>query len=169
MEPICFEYVFVHRVNFLINDFLLLGSNFDFVMDYDDNYILNKDILDFPVNELPSECVWKVHGSAPRSASQFVNKVNNIEACRDRVHIDSTQGLVHPFRSDTRRFGVGPLAFWSAMKPANYLMEAADKFIARMRKHNQRLVGIHSRSHNSYDEPIPKVGLFLFKVSFKSV
>lgn len=145
--------------NVAIWDISYLRNQFDFVMEYDAAYAedaQNKALLDAEISSLPEHCVWQ-YGRDPKVLTKFLDKVNTDPACR-RIHFKTGQGLVHPKRTDTRKFGVGPLYFWSALRPAPYLQRLTDRFIGRVREQNDGkfLIGVHSRNHNSYNEPEEK-------------
>jgi len=133
-----------------------LRKRFNFVMEYDDDYVTDNKILTMNDNDLPESCVWE-YGKASKILPEFMSKANLLPECKDRIHFRTSSGLVHPKRTDTRPYGVGPLVFWSGMKPSPYLQNPTDAFISALKsKTGKSLYGIHSRSHNSYDEPHAK-------------
>lgn len=137
-------------------DLRSLRKRFDFVMEYDEAFAADKDILTKPFEELDPKCVWTYeYGNENNNIlPAFMESRNELKECRNRIHLRTFMGLVHPKRTDTRKFGVGPLVFWSALKPSPYLLEPVHRFIDGVRQNNpgKEIVGVHSRSINSYHE-----------------
>lgn len=135
----------------------LLRKQFSFVMDYDEDFDKDRALLTASSSELPRECVWE-YSKHTKFLAEFMRTATSLHTCKDRIHFKTSTGLVHPYRTDTRSFGVGPLVFWSAMQPSKYLQDAAKAFVDEVRSTNpeKSVLGIHSRSHNSYNVPAAK-------------
>ena len=145
------------RAGASIWDLRLLRKKFSFVMEYDEDFKNDRDLLTMSWEKLPQECVWHYEKES-KFLAEYMRKASSLHTCKGRIHFRTSNGLVHPYRTDTRSFGVGPLVFWSAMQPSKYLQDAALDFVNDIRNGNRakKVVGIHSRSHNSYNVPAAK-------------
>jgi len=65
-----------------------------------------------------------------------------------RLHFATSQGLVSPYRTDTRSLDVDPVVVWKYLAPHPSIMQAALRFVDAVRKRpGARVVGIHARSY----------------------
>ncbi len=133
-----------------------LRERFQFLTDYDvaasHGSLGAHPVLGRAVEQLDPACVWRyaLVDREPRwkNIAVWAHWADAQPQCADRIHVDSSDGLVHPYRTDTRFLGVGPLDFWAAMRPSAHLVQVAQGFL-RASFQGRPLLGIHARSHNS--------------------
>lgn len=150
-----------------------LRDNFDFVFEYEVNKNGNREdhpILKGRLGEgLPKECIIRLHYLKPKyilhHILSHVYDPNLQKKCDKRLHLQTTDGLIHPWKSDTRWLNVDPFIFYRNMRPNKFLRDEAKRYITEVRSEHQNnkddpdedtiVVGVHTRAHNSYLEPYP--------------
>eukprot|EP00516_Mucochytrium_quahogii_P003433 CAMPEP_0203758230 /NCGR_PEP_ID=MMETSP0098-20131031/10989_1 /ASSEMBLY_ACC=CAM_ASM_000208 /TAXON_ID=96639 /ORGANISM=" , Strain NY0313808BC1" /LENGTH=1117 /DNA_ID=CAMNT_0050650533 /DNA_START=114 /DNA_END=3467 /DNA_ORIENTATION=- len=136
------------RHNTSLWDLTLMRKNFDFLMWYD----TDTDSLKDP-SKIDPDCVWtdasKEKNKTHKSLASWMSDAVKNPACSERIHFATSNGLVHPYRTDTTKYGVDHLVFWRAMQPSAYLKDLIQEFIDKNNDKGATL-GFHSRSHNSY-------------------
>lgn len=136
-------------------DFTRLRKRFNFITTYDLE-IPSLNQYSYPLRQSPDnidpKCVWsyKLVEKHPewKNLVTWAGWASQQLECKTRIHFTTSDGLVHAYRTDTRRLGVGPFVFWNAMTPAIRLHRTVDEFLSKYP--HRTSIGIHSRSHNSY-------------------
>jgi len=131
---------------------LRLRSKFQFVTEYDidpeTHPVISKDYT-----TLPQTCVWSyaLVSEYPewKNIALWAKQASKRPECLSRIHFHTSDGLVHPYRTDTRAMGVGQFTFWKLIRPTDYLVRVAKQFYWESFK-NRPVLAIHTRSHNSY-------------------
>ena len=95
-----------------------LRSRFDFALAHEVDALgaAARAALGRAAADLDPRCVWTEKDG--KHLVRWLKRAHALPACAARVHLETHRGLVHPYKSDTRSLGVGPLAFWGALRPA---------------------------------------------------
>ena len=72
---------------------------------------------------LSADCVWKDGADIYIAQWMAAPQRNGTGKCR-RLHLMTNHGMVHAWRTATRTWGVGPFAFFNAMRPARCVVIA---------------------------------------------
>lgn len=99
-----------------------------------------------PPEQLDPHCVWDDRKAA-RDGIYVAEWLRRAPADCIVVYFIASHGLVHSFRASTQTLGVDQFAFWSALKPAQYLHDAVRDFFSQV--DSKTTIAVHSRAHNS--------------------
>ena len=72
-------------------------------------------------DSLNADCVWKDGADVFIAQWMAAPQRNGTGKCR-RLHLMTNHGMVHAWRTATRKWGVGPFVFFNAMRPAQCVL-----------------------------------------------